>query len=174
MTNHWVDMINADVVMIMGGNPAENHPIAMNWIQKTKERGAIILQVDPRFNRTSHIADVWAKMRSGTDIAFVGGMINYALTHDRVQWDYVRSYTTASFIVKEGFRFDDGLFSGYDAAARRYDKSSWGFEVDGQGRPRRDPTLRHPRCVLQLLKTHFGDRTRARCAASLAPRPGPI
>ena len=89
MTNHWVDMINADVVMIMGGNPAENHPIAMNWIQKTKERGAIILQVDPRFNRTSHIADVWAKMRSGTDIAFVGGMINYALTHDDgISMDY--------------------------------------------------------------------------------------
>ena len=78
MTNHWVDMVNADVVMIMGGKPAENHPIAMNWIQKTKERGAIVLQVDPRFNRTSHIADVWAKMRSGTAIAFVPYFARYA------------------------------------------------------------------------------------------------
>ncbi len=159
MTNHWVDMVNADVVMIMGGNPAEDHPIAMNWIRRTKERGAIILQVDPRFNRSSHIADVWAKMRSGTDIAFVGGMINYAITHKRVQWEYVRAYTTAPFIVKADFRFDDGLFSGYDAAARRYDKSSWAFDVDGQGRPQRDPTLRHPRCVFQLLTKHYARYT---------------
>jgi formate dehydrogenase-N alpha subunit len=155
MTNHWGDMINADVVMIMGGNPAENHPIAMNWIRKTKERGAIVLQVDPRFNRTSHLADVWARMRSGTDIAFVGGMIHHALANDRVHWDYVRAYTTASFVVKEGFAFSDGLFSGYDAPSRAYDKSTWGFEVDAEGRPRQDPTLRHPRCVLQLLRTHF-------------------
>jgi formate dehydrogenase-N alpha subunit len=170
MTNHWVDMVNADVVMIMGGNPAENHPIAMNWIRKTKERGAIVLQVDPRFNRTSHIADVWAKMRSGTDIAFVGGMINYALAHDRVQWEYVRAYTTASFLVKESFDFKDGLFSGYDAVARRYDKSSWAFDVDGQGRPRQDPTLRHPRCVLQLLKQHFARYTpEAVCAITGTP-----
>ena len=118
MTNHWVDMVNADVVMIMGGNPAENHPIAMNWIRKTKERGAIVLQVDPRFNRTSHIADVWAKMRSGTDIAFVGGMINYALGHDRVQREYVRAYTTASFLVKDGFRFDP------QALDRRFDRAT--------------------------------------------------
>ena len=155
MTNHWVDMVNADVIMIMGGNPAENHPIAMNWIRKTKERGAIVLQVDPRFNRTSHIADVWAKMRSGTDIAFVGGMINYALAHDRVQWDYVRAYTTAALLVQEGFTFTDGLFSGYDAAARKYDKSTWAFEMDAQGRPRQDPTLKHPRCVFQLMRAHF-------------------
>src|SRR5258705_5456052 len=114
MTNHWVDMVNADVVMIMGGNPAENHPIARHGTRRTKDRGAIILQVDPRFNRSSHMADVWAKMRSGTDIAFVGGMINYAITHKRVQWEYVRAYSTAPFIVKADFRFDDGLFSGDD------------------------------------------------------------
>src|SRR5215510_14934485 len=143
MTNHWVDMVNADVVMIMCVTPAEHHPIAMNWIRTTQERGAIVLQVDPRFNRTSHIADVWAKMRSGTDIAFVGGMINYALAHDRVQWEYVRAFTTASFVVKEDFQFKDGLFSGYDAAARRYDKSSWAFEMDSHRRPQKDPTLRH-------------------------------
>src|SRR5262249_33570405 len=107
----------------------------------------------------SHIADVWAKMRSGTDIAFVGGMINYALTHERVQWDYVRAYTTASYIVREDFQFKDGLFSGYDAVARRYDKSTWGFETDAQGRPQQDPTLKHPRCVLQLLRQHFARYT---------------
>ena len=85
MTNHWIDMLNADVVLIMGGNPAEDHPIAMNWLARAKEHGTYILHVDPRFNRTSSIADVFAKLRSGTDIAFVGGMINYAIEHNRIQ-----------------------------------------------------------------------------------------
>ena len=102
MTNHWIDMTNADVVLIMGGNPAEDHPIAMNWLTRTKERGAYILHVDPRFNRTSSIADVYAKLRSGTDIAFVGGMIRYAIEHNRLQQEYVREYTNASWIVGEG------------------------------------------------------------------------
>ena len=113
MTNHWVDMVNADVVLIMGGNPAEDHPIAMNWLTRTKERGAYILHVDPRFNRTSSIADVFAKLRSGTDIAFVGGMINYAIEHNRIQQEYVREYTNASWIVGDGYGFADGLFAGY-------------------------------------------------------------
>ena len=114
MTNHWIDMINADVVLIMGGNPAEDHPIAMNWLRRVKERGAYILHVDPRFNRTSSIADVFAKLRSGTDIAFVGGMINYAIEQNRIQQEYVREYTNASWIVGDGYNFDDGLFAGYD------------------------------------------------------------
>jgi formate dehydrogenase major subunit len=155
MTNHWIDMTNADVVLIMGSNAAENHPIAMNWIRKTKERGAIILSVDPRFTRTSHLSDVYAKIRSGTDIAFVGGMIRYALEHDRVQRDYVREYTNASFLVRKGFGFESGLFSGYDPATRGYDTSTWAFELDAQGRPAQDLTLRHPRSVFQLLKAHF-------------------
>jgi formate dehydrogenase major subunit len=78
MTNHWSDMVHADVALIMGGNPAENHPISMNWLRRTKESGAILMHVDPRYNRSSQICDVYAKMRSGTDIAFVGGMIQYA------------------------------------------------------------------------------------------------
>ena len=114
MTNHWIDMINADVVLIMGGNPAEDHPIAMNWLARAKERGTYILHVDPRFNRTSSIADVFAKLRSGTDIAFVGGMINYAIEHNRIQEEYVREYTNASWIVGDGYSFADGLFAGYD------------------------------------------------------------
>jgi formate dehydrogenase major subunit len=155
MTNHWVDMVNADVVLIMGGNPAEDHPIAMNWLTRTKERGAYILHVDPRFNRTSSIADVFAKLRSGTDIAFVGGMIKYALDNNRIQQEYVREYTNASFIVGEGYGFTDGLFSGFDGAAKRYDRSKWAYALDGKGEPQRDPTLKHPRCVFQLLKQHF-------------------
>ena len=155
MTNHWIDMINADVVLIMGGNPAEDHPIAMNWLTRTKERGAYILHVDPRFNRTSSIADVFAKLRSGTDIAFVGGMIRYAIEHNRIQQEYVREYTNASWIVGEGYDFTDGLFSGFDPKAVRYDRGRWAYALDAQGRPRRDPTLKHPRCVFRLLERHF-------------------
>ena len=107
MTNHWSDMVHADVALIMGGNPAENHPISMNWLRRTKEAGAILMHVDPRYNRSSQICDVFAKMRSGTDIAFVGGMIQYALANDRINWDYVRNYTNASWIVGEDFDFED-------------------------------------------------------------------
>jgi formate dehydrogenase-N alpha subunit len=155
MTNHWVDMLNADVILIMGGNPAEDHPIAMNWLTRAKERGAYILHVDPRFNRTSSIADVFAKLRSGTDIAFVGGMINYAIEHNRIQQEYVREYTNASWIVGDGYSFADGLFAGYDPTKRSYDRAQWAYALDAQGQPQRDPTLEHPRCVFQLLKQHF-------------------
>jgi formate dehydrogenase-N alpha subunit len=155
MTNHWIDMVNADVVLIMGGNPAEDHPIAMNWLTHTKERGAHVLHVDPRFNRTSSIADVFAKLRSGTDIAFVGGMINYAIAHNRIQQEYVREYTNASWIVGDGYGYADGLFDGYDPKARSYDRARWAYAVDQQGQPRRDPTLKHPRCVYRLLAQHF-------------------
>ena len=155
MTNHWVDMVNADVVLIMGGNPAEDHPISMNWLTRTKERGAYILHVDPRFNRTSSIADVFAKLRSGTDIAFVGGMINYAIEHNRIQEEYVREYTNASWIVGDGYNLADGLFAGYDPKKRSYDRNQWAYALDAQGQPRRDPSLKHPRCVFQLLKQHF-------------------
>jgi formate dehydrogenase-N alpha subunit len=155
MTNHWIDMINADVVLIMGGNPAEDHPIAMNWLTRAKERGAYILHVDPRFNRTSSIADVYARLRSGTDIAFVGGMIRYAIEHNRIQQEYVREYTNASWIVGDGYGFADGLFSGFDPATKRYDRSRWAYALDAQGQPRRDPTLKHPRCVYRLLEQHF-------------------
>ena len=157
MTNHWSDMINSDVVMIMGGNPAENHPISMNWLRRTKENGAILIHVDPRFNRSSQICSEYAKLRSGTDIAFVGGMIHYAIEKGRVNWDYVRENTNASWLVKEGFGFDpeSGLFSGWDAAQGRYDKSSWAFELDDEGYAVQDPSLEHPRCVFQLLKKHF-------------------
>jgi len=155
MTNHWADMANADVVMIMGGNPAENHPIAMNWLRRTKEAGAILLHVDPRYNRSSQICDFYAKMRSGTDIAFAGGMIRYALENNRIHWEYVREYTNASWIVRSDFDFKDGLFSGYDTETRSYDRSSWAFELDEQGYARKDKTLEHPRCVFQMLKKHY-------------------
>jgi len=155
MTNHWSDMVHADVALIMGGNPAENHPISMNWLRRTKESGAILVHVDPRYNRSSQICDVFAKMRSGTDIAFVGGMIQYALAHGRINWDYVRNYTNASWIVGDGYDFEDGLFSGYDPVTRSYDSSKWAFALDEEGYARKDMALKDPRCVFQLMSKHF-------------------
>ena len=76
MTNHYVDLKNSDCLLIMGSNAAENHPISMRWVMKAKENGATVISVDPRFTRTSAVADIYAALRSGTDIAFIGGMIN--------------------------------------------------------------------------------------------------
>lgn len=155
MTNHWSDLQNTDCALIMGGNPAENHPISFRWLTKAKEKGAKIVSVDPRFTRTSSKADVYASLRSGTDIAFMGGMINYALENNLIHREYVAEYTNASFIVKKDFAFNDGLFSGYDEATRKYDKTKWAFETDEEGNPKKDKTLTHPRSVFQLMRKHF-------------------
>ncbi len=141
--------------MICGSNAADNHPIAMKWVSKAQENGAVLISVDPRYTRTSSKADIFCKMRSGTDIAFVGGIINYALQKNRIQQEYVVNYTNASFIIKESFGFEDGLFSGYDDAKRVYDKSSWAYVLDAKGIPTQDTTLQHPRCVYQLMKKHY-------------------
>lgn len=155
MTNHWIDMINTDVAMVMGSNMVENHPLASKWLMRAKERGAIIINCDPRYTRTSSFADIYCKFRSGTDIAFVNGMINYALQNGFINKDYVLNYTNASYIILEKYDFHDGLFSGYSPEKRTYDKSTWAFELDGNGIPKKDLTLQHPRCVYQLMKKHF-------------------
>jgi formate dehydrogenase major subunit len=155
MTNHWIDIQHSDVILIMGSNAAENHPISFKWVMKAKERGAKMINVDPRFTRTSARADFYTSLRSGTDIAFIGGMIKYILENEKYFKDYVVNYTNASFIVDEKFNFNDGLFSGYDPTARRYDRSSWSLKKDKNGIPERDLTLQHPRCVFQLLKKHY-------------------
>ena len=156
MTNHVVDLKNTDFALIMGSNAAENHPVTMKWLTKARlERGAKIIHVDPRFTRTSQVADLYAPLRSGTDIAFLGGMVKYIIDNERYHKDYVVNYTDAAFIVKEGFSFHDGLFSGYDPAKGQYDNSSWDYEVDEEGKFVSDPTLQHPRCVFQLMKKHY-------------------
>lgn len=159
MTNHWVDLKNSDCFLIMGSNAAENHPISMKWILRAKDKGAKIISVDPRFTRTSAVADFWTGLRSGTDIAFLGGMINYILTNEKYFKDYVVNYTNAPFIVDEKFSFNDGLFSGWDANKKSYDKSSWAIKKDAKGLPEKDMTLQNPRCVLQLLKKHYSRYT---------------
>jgi len=159
MTNHYIDLKNSDCILIMGSNAAEHHPIAMKWILRAKEKGATIIHVDPRYTRTSARCDYHVPLRSGTDIAFLGGMINYILTHDKWFKDYVLNYTNASFIVGKDFYFQDGLFSGYDAEKRKYNKDTWVLEKDAAGIPKRDMSVTDPRCVLQMMKTHYSRYT---------------
>jgi|SRR5579883_686037 len=156
MTNGWVDIKNADVILAMGGNPAENHPVGFKWFMEARRtRGAKLVAVDPRFTRTAAVADLYAPLRSGTDIAFLLGVIRYAIENKRFHDEYVRLHTNASYIVSEGYRFEDGLFSGFDASKGEYAKDTWAYEADEQTRAYKvDPTLQHPRCVFQLLKKH--------------------
>jgi formate dehydrogenase major subunit len=159
MTNHYCDLKNADVILIMGSNAAEHHPIAFKWILRAKEKGATIIHVDPRYTRTSARCDFHVPLRSGTDIAFLGGMINYIIENKKYFKDYVLNYTNASFIVGEDYYFKDGLFSGYDAKKRKYDKATWVLEKDGSGIPKRDMSLTHPRSVFQMMKKHYSRYT---------------
>ena len=123
MTNHWVDIKNADIVLIMGGNAAEAHPCGFKWVTEAKAHNkARLIVVDPRFTRSASVADLYVPIRTGTDIAFLGGVISYLLSADKIQHEYVRNYTDLSFIVREDFAFADGLYSGYNPAKRSYDK----------------------------------------------------
>ena len=155
MTNHWNDLQNSDCILIMGSNPAENHPISFKWVTKAQRAGAKVIHIDPRFTRTSARSDMHAALRSGTDIAVLGGMINYILHEKRYFKEYMVEYTNASFIVGKDFGFKDGLFTGFDPATRSYDKSQWAFEMDSNGNPKQDKSLAHPRCVFQIMKKHY-------------------
>jgi formate dehydrogenase major subunit len=102
MTNSWVDIKNADVILVMGGNPAEAHPCGFKWAIEAKVKNkAKLIVVDPRFTRTAAVADLYAPIRPGTDIAFLGGVIKYLLENDKIQHDYVRNYTSAALLVRE-------------------------------------------------------------------------
>jgi formate dehydrogenase major subunit len=160
MTNHWVDIKNADVVLIMGGNAAEAHPCGFKWVVEAKKHNkAQLVVVDPRFTRSAALADYYAPIRTGTDIAFLGGVINYLLTNDKIQHEYVKAYTDFSFLVKDEYAFDNGLFSGYNPDKRNYDKSGWGYQMGKDGYVMSDPTLQDPRCVFQLMKKHYSRYT---------------
>jgi formate dehydrogenase major subunit len=160
MTNHWVDIKNTDLVLIMGGNAAEAHPCGFKWVTEALEhRKAKLVVVDPRFTRSAAIADYYAPIRVGTDIAFLGGVINYLITNDKIHKDYVVRYTNAPFLIREDFNFEDGVFSGYNAEKRSYDKSTWGYQLDKDGYAMVDETLESPNCVYQLMKKHFSRYT---------------
>lgn len=155
MTNSWTDIRNTDLVVIMGGNAAEAHPCGFKWVTEAKaNRGAKLIVIDPRFTRSASVSDLYAPIRQGTDIAFLLGLINYCIQHDKVHWDYVKAFTNATYVVKEGFTYKDGLFSGYNEAKRDYDKSSWDYDIGPDGFAVVDETLQNPRCVWNLLKNH--------------------
>jgi formate dehydrogenase major subunit len=144
--------------MIIGSNAAENHPVSFKWVLRAMDKGAKLISVDPRFTRTSSKADIYAPLRSGTDIAFVGGMINYVLQKKLYHEEYVANYTNAGFLVNKHFDFDqaEGLFTGFDKKSKTYaNKKSWQYQTDEKGVPIIDRTLKHPNCVFQLLKKHF-------------------
>lgn len=159
MTNHWIDIGNTDVTLIIGSNAAENHPISFRYVQEARDKGGKLIVVDPRMTRSASIADLYASIRPGTDLAFMGGMINYALQNDRIQKEYVVEYTNASFLINPQFRFHDGLFSGYNARERKYDNKSWGYQLDDKGVPKQDKSLNDPNCVYQLMKKHYSRYT---------------
>jgi formate dehydrogenase major subunit len=181
------DLMNSDAIVIMGSNFAECHPVGFRWAMKARERGCKLIHVDPRFTRTSAMCDLHVPIRSGTDIAFLGGLVNYIIANDRWFKEYVLHYTNASTIVAKTFQDTedlDGIFSGFDPAARHYDNRAWAYEGTEPGQPtqvktanqphakegvpgvdyrrhppRTDPTLRHPRCVFQILKRHYARYT---------------
>ncbi len=188
-TTAQTDLANADAIMIMGSSMAENHPVGFQWVMEARERGAKIIHVDPRFTRTSAMADVWVPLRAGSDIIFLGGMINYALANDKYFREYVVHYTNAATILREDFRDTEdlgGKFSGWDEEKKAYSPETWlyegapeksGGEYAGHAKPggghgkdrggeagklddyHSDPTLMHPRCVFQVLKRHFSRYT---------------
>ena len=155
MTNSWTDIRNTDLVVIMGGNAAEAHPCGFKWVTEAKaNRGAKLIVIDPRFTRSASVADFYAPIRQGTDIAFLMGLINYCIQNDKVHWDYVKAFTNATYLVKDEFGYQDGLFSGYDEAKRDYVKTSWDYQLGPDGFVMTDDTLGNPRCVWNLLKQH--------------------
>ena len=166
MTNHWRDIKNTDLMLINGANPAEAHPVGFQWFLQAKldpkrgpgaGGGAKIIHADPRFTRTSALADIYARIRTGTDVAYFGGLINYVLQNNLYPKEYVENYTNASFVVKDTYSFKDGLFSGYDPAKRKYDTTTWAYKFGPDGFAKRDITS--PRSVLNLMRDHYARYT---------------
>lgn len=156
------DLQYADCILIEGSSMAEAHPVGFRWVMKAREQGATVIHVDPRFSRTSACADLWAPIRAGGDIAFLGGLIRYVLENERYFKDYVVPYTNASVILREDYEDtedNDGFFSGWDAEQRKYDPESWSYDAESTAYPRRDLTLQHPRCVFQALRRHYARYT---------------
>jgi formate dehydrogenase major subunit len=125
------DLANADAILIMGSSMAEQHPVAFRFVMQARERGATIVHVDPRFTRTSAMADLWVPIRAGSDLVFLGALINYVLQNGREFRDYVAPYTNAATIIREDFKDTEdlgGLFSGWNEAEHQYVTDSWLYE----------------------------------------------
>lgn len=184
MTSHWIDFQNTDVILHCGSNSVENHPLSSRWLNKAHENGAKWIVVDPRYTRTAEMADIYCPIRSGTDIAFYGGMYNYIIEHDLWQHEYVLNYTNASYLLDPAYEFDPetGFFSGWDPEARKYSAATWHYQIESEtpwdtepngdyawvkkpGTPiftppehevvKKDLTLQNPMCVWNKFKEHY-------------------
>jgi len=183
------DLLNSDTILIMGSNMAENHPVGFQWVMEAKElHGAKVIHVDPRFSRTSAVANIWVPLRAGSDILFLGALINYVLENELFFREYVVHYTNAGVIIADDFKDTEdlgGIFSGWNAEKKFYDPNSWSYEGVERGKTQatapggshgghaqhgasvapdlegytQDATLQHPRCVFQLLRKHFARYT---------------
>jgi formate dehydrogenase major subunit len=168
-TTFAADLVNSDAVLIMGSNMAECHPVAFRWVVQAKtraDRPCVVIHVDPRFTRTSALADIYAPLRAGADIVFLGAIIRYVIENEKYFKEYVVNYTNAPTLISPDFKDTDeldGVFSGFDASGKRYDASTWQYQrVEGRGlsvEGQKDPTLQHPQCVFQILKRHFARYT---------------
>lgn len=159
MTNSWSDLKNAEVFLIAGSNCAENHPIAMKWINRAKENGAKIIVVDPRFTRTASKADIFAQIRPGTDIAYLGALINYIIEQKLYDEKYVLNHTNALLKISKDYNLEDGLFSGYNEKTRKYAVASWGYQLGPDHKPLQAANLEDPDCVFAKLKDHYSRYT---------------
>jgi formate dehydrogenase major subunit len=158
MTNHWRDIRHADLILINGANPAEAHPVGFQWMMRAKlDRGAKMIHADPRFTRTSAVADRHLRIRTGSDVAYFGGLINYVLQNNLFHNDYVQFATNAGFVIKDGFSFTEGLFNGYDPQKRAYTPTLWAYETGPDGFVLVD--INHPRSVLNLMRQHYSRYT---------------
>ncbi len=162
MTNHWIDYQHSDVIMAIGGNTAENHPISMKWIEKARdEKDAKLITVDPRFNRTAAVSDLYVPLRPGTNTAYLGGLVKYILDNELYHKEYVEHYTNGTYLIEEGFDFNEieGVFSGIEddpiRNAKKYDRTTWQYQRDENGEIKIDPTMEDPNCVLQLMRRHY-------------------
>ncbi len=169
MTNHWNDIANSDRILVIAGNPAENHPAAYGHITEAIDRGAKLIVVDPRFTRSASKAHIYCQIRSGTDVAFIGGIINWILEDmdenpEKYNMTYVREYTNAAYLVNPDYKGPDdpaldGLFDGYNEGTRSYNRSpatsTWTYQLNEGGIPKKDKNLEDPNCVFQILKKHF-------------------
>ncbi|MEW6730985.1 MAG: molybdopterin-dependent oxidoreductase [Acidobacteriota bacterium] len=156
-TNHYVDFKNSRCFLIEGNNTAENHPMAMPWIMEAKLRGAKVIHVDPRFTRTSAVADIYAQIRPGSDIAFLGAMINYIINERHYDEQYLKDFTNAAFLVNPDYQFTDGLFCGFDETRQSYDINRWAYQLDEHGRPHVAENFTDEHTVFSHLKAHFAE-----------------
>lgn len=155
-------MANADCIVIQGSNMAECHPVGYQWVTEAKARGARIIHVDPRFTRTTAVADKHVPIRAGSDIVLLGALINCVISDGLYFEEYVRAYTNATNLISDNYLDPedlDGLFSGYDPATNSYDNSTWAYQTDEAGVALRDPNLKDPRSVFQILARHYSRYT---------------